>query len=508
MRQSHSGKHLNFYYLQIIKSILICFGLLLFAKEAYTQEDSSQVISGRVLSASSKQALAYASIYILNSETGAISNENGFFSLNSEGLKAKDTVSFKYLGFKEYRISVDDLYSQPNIFLQEKVNTLSELYVFGEPPNPKDIIKKVLEKVEDNYASIAMKAEVFVRERNNQHFKELKIDYKRSSISEINQDLLKKIETKLPRHLTWYTDFLGTAYSLDKDEMTALKMQPKKVVSLEEQDFTESEKIEEIFVDLAKNTKDKEYWKLKTEILSTKIQLSTDSSSEKAEEGERKLTYYTDKLSSSLKFKNFQNEDDWEFLHSPGKYRYTLVGGSSYNNESVYIIDFEAKSGGLYSGRAYISSESYALVRADYKYAPGKLGTDFHLLGVGYSKNGFKASISFEKIGKHYFLKYMSKERGLAYSFDRKLSLLKKRERFLFDKELAEIKTKLNISVTEHNSIEYLVMNQKKISEANFDKFEQAEFMKVIYVDQFDDKLWRGFTIIPPTKQMKEYKKE
>lgn len=176
-------------------------------------------------------------------------------------------------------------------------------------------------------------------------------------------------------------------------------MQPKKVVSLEEQDFTESEKIEEIFVDLAKNTKDKEYWKLKTGILSTKIQLSTDSSSEKAEEGERKLTYYTDKLSSSLKFKNFQNEDDWEFLHSPGKYRYTLVGGSSYNNESVYIIDFEAKSGGLYSGRAYISSESYALVRTDYKYALGKLGTDFHLLGVGYSKNGFKASISFEKIG-------------------------------------------------------------------------------------------------------------
>jgi hypothetical protein len=29
-----------------------------------------------------------------------------------------------------------------------------------------------------------------------------------------------------------------------------------------------------------------------------------------------------------------------------------------------------------------------------------------------------------------------------------------------------------------------------------------------IYVDQFDDNLWSGYSIIEPTKRMKEYKKQ
>ena len=33
------------------------------------------------------------------------------------------------------------------------------------------------------------------------------------------------------------------------------------------------------------------------------------------------------------------------------------------------------------------------------------------------------------------------------------------------------------------------------------------ENTEIIYVDQFDDELWKGYSIIEPTKQMKEYKK-
>jgi len=32
--------------------------------------------------------------------------------------------------------------------------------------------------------------------------------------------------------------------------------------------------------------------------------------------------------------------------------------------------------------------------------------------------------------------------------------------------------------------------------------------MDIIYVDQFNDNLWKGFSIIEPTEQMKEYKKQ
>ena len=45
----------------------------------------------------------------------------------------------------------------------------------------------------------------------------------------------------------------------------------------------------------------------------------------------------------------------------------------------------------------YISTETYALIRADYDYAPDKTGRDIHLLGIGYTENQFSGSIFFEK---------------------------------------------------------------------------------------------------------------
>ena len=53
-----------------------------------------------------------------------------------------------------------------------------------------------------------------------------------------------------------------------------------------------------------------------------------------------------------------------------------------------------------------------------------------------------------------------------------------------------------------------LVLDQKIISEKQFNDFRQKEYMKTVYVDQFDDALWKGYSIIEPTKQMREYKKE
>ena len=90
------------------------------------------------------------------------------------------------------------------------------------------------------------------------------------------------------------------------------------------------------------------------------------------------------------------------------KYNFEIIGGTSVNNESVYIIDFTPKKRGLYQGRLYVSIETYALIRADYKYAPNKLGKDFHILGVGYTETNFSGSIYFENNNNNYNLKYFS----------------------------------------------------------------------------------------------------
>ena len=131
-----------------------------------------------------------------------------------------------------------------------------------------------------------------------------------------------------------------------------------------------------------------------------------------------------------------------------------------------------------------------------------------HLLGIGYTENYFKASILFEKNKGSYQLKYFSKETGDIANIERALSLLKKKERFTFDKTLQEISTDIKVRVNNKESVEVLVLDQKEISHTQFVNFKQKERMPVIYVDQFSDKLWQGFSTIEPTKQMREYKKQ
>jgi hypothetical protein len=217
--------------------------------------------------------------------------------------------------------------------------------------------------------------------------------------------------------------------------------------------------------------------------------------------------HYSRRLKNKFKYNLLDNKDDWEFLHSTGKYKYSIIGGTRVNGEDVYIIDFTPKSGGEFVGRMYISMDTYALIRADYEYAPEKTGTDFQLFGVGYTENQFSGSIYFEKVDSTYKLKYFSKKAGSFATFDRNIALLKKKEKFLFDKKLKEIKIGVEMALNSEQSVEVLILDEEDITHQQFIDFEQEKYMEVIYVEQFDNNLWKGFSIIEPTKQMREYKK-
>jgi hypothetical protein len=127
---------------------------------------------------------------------------------------------------------------------------------------------------------------------------------------------------------------------------------------------------------------------------------------------------------------------------------------------------------------------------------------------LGYTENQFSGSISFEKKDDNYYLKYYSKRVGYTASVDRSLALMKKKKRWLFDKKLKELKLRIDFLVNVEESVEYLVIEDTEISDSQFARFEQPEYMDVIFVEQFDDDLWRGYAIIEPTQQMREYKKQ
>jgi len=512
--------------------LLSTFILLISIVGGYSQTDSdmadtlitekeyiSTELKGTVLDINTQIALPYTNIYVLHKNIGAISNEKGDFLINIDRLESTDTLRFQYIGYKTKFITIVELRTTEVVYLEEEIFNLSETIIFGNELNAEAIVKKVLKNKESNYKKSNAKKQVFMRRRYVSDIEDIKLTYKKSSFDELDRDLLKVLEEKVPRYSTSYTDFLGDLYfSSNEDDSITLKTDPIRTVSLKEKDVTELEQIETIFENIFNDTKEEEYWKIKSGILSQKIDIENndvkndsvteESKKDSIKENQRLTKYNTSAIKYAFKYSLLDNKDNWEFLHSTGKYKYTLVGGTRVNAEDVYIIDFTPKSGGEFIGRMYISMSTYALIRADYDYAPDKTGTDFQMFGVGYTENQFTGSIYFEKVDSTYKLKYFSKKAGSFATFDRNIALLKKRKRFLFDKKLKEIKIGIEMGLNSEQSVEVLILDEEEITHQQFIDFEQEKYMEIIYVDQFDDNLWKGFSIIEPTKQMREYKKQ
>ena len=485
-----------------------------------TTPDSTKIkakneIKGTLLDLDKKTVLPYANIVVLHKNTGTITNEKGQFSLNIADLNKKDTISFQYIGYETKNLTIKQLDNSTVVFLKENTYNLKEIFVFSSNIDPKTIVKKVLENKHANYKTNSTKNQTFIRRRFVSDIDKIDIKFKKSSFSQLNEKMIDLIERKLPRHSISYTDFLGDLYfSNIKSDSSRIKINPIKMVSLKDKDLADIEQLESVFENLLSNTKEKEYWKIKSGILGSKVHMNNDFDKSKRDslkainEREFKTVYYGNSVNYLLKYSSFNSKKEWDFLYHTSRYEFTLVGGTTVNGEDVYIIDFVPNSNGKFKGRVYIAVKTFALVRADYEYAAGKKGTNIHLLGVGYSKNIFSGSIFFEKKYGIYQLKYFSKKEGTSMSIDRNLSLVKKKKRFLLDKKLNEIKVGFKLSVREEYSVEMLILDHKEISNKQFIDFKQKEFIKMIYVDQFDDQLWKGFSIIEPTKQMREYKKQ
>ena len=481
--------------------------LVTFTSVGFSQETST--IKGILLDEKNNTPLPYANVAIIDKTGGTITNETGIFSIDIADLAADDSLSFLFIGYSNKNVAIADFKKNSTIYLKEEIFNLSETFVFAEEKDPELIIKKVLENKDKNYQKDNKQSQVFIRSQYTSDVNHLNLKFKKSSFAQLDKKMTKLIENKMPKHSVSYTDFLGDLY-FSKNKEDSLKVLPTKMVSLKEKDLADLKQLESIFEKMFKNTEEKEYWKIKSGIIGSKIEINEDEKQDSLkEEKTRKFEtkYFRRNIQSKLN-NIINNKKKWEFLHATSKYNYTLAGGTRFNGENVYIIDFEPIKKGKFIGRVYISMETYALVKADYEYALGKTGTNIHLLGVGYTQNKFSTSISYEQKDGRYKLKYYAQNTGEKTSIDRNISLLKKRKRILFDKKLNEIKVKINMGVSSTSSFELFVLSDDEISSKSYLSAKQPKYIKVIYVDQFNDTLWKGYTTIEPTKKMREYKKQ
>jgi len=495
--------------------LLIIFSYInVFAQSNTIHQNDFEEIKGKVLDADTQLPLAFTNIGILSKNRGTVSNEEGKYLLNIIGLQLSDTVSFNYMGYKAVKISISDLVHAPVVQLSENVISISDFVVYGNDIDAKAIVKKVLENKERNYKPSLQKSRMFIRNRYATDMLKLKVKPLKNTFDQLDENTARLIERSVPKKQLSYTDYYGDVYSTnnkDIDKGERIKLSPIKIISLKDNvDYSE---IENTFGNLFKDTKDDEYWKVASGIFSTKANFENDSSkidsTYSIEEYKNTMNswFFTEQINRSNRFLSMNSDESWEFLYDTGKYNYTMFGGTRIKGEDVYIIDFEAKRRGDFKGRLYISCSTFAILKADYQFAEGKLGTDVNMFGISYKETIQKITLFYENHDGIYKLKYFFRQEGELVGVSRKVELIKKRERFLLDKTIARYKVHLEIKARNLNSIEILVIDDIVISEQEFAGFKSKKRLKVKHVNIFDDKMWQGYSIIAPTEQMKDYRK-
>jgi len=151
----------------------------------------AQSISSILVDGNTKAPIAYASV-ILKNKQGVISNEEGSFTLQLEGLiKATDSLFISCMGYESMRFSLLEV--RDSIFIQGREILLNEVIVSNKKFTAEEIVEKVQEAMAKNYPQLLSAKKVFFRTSETQNLNKMDVDFKKSSIDELNKILIDSV---------------------------------------------------------------------------------------------------------------------------------------------------------------------------------------------------------------------------------------------------------------------------------------------------------------------------
>lgn len=153
-----------FKYIFTLVSSLFCFSVV-----------SQTEIKNKIVDFSTLLPIESASIYIQNTTIGTVSNSDGKFVLQVSEEFQKDTLIISSIGYKSYKIPVNEFDNTFEVYLEEDIASLDEIVLVAEsrPKTGNDIVLKAIEKLTVNLPDSAYIQKGFLRhkERNKLEFK-------------------------------------------------------------------------------------------------------------------------------------------------------------------------------------------------------------------------------------------------------------------------------------------------------------------------------------------------
>ena len=478
----------------------------------YSISLSAQTVSSKVVDGKTKKPIPYATIQYGENQ-GTISNEEGRFTFVLDSTTQKlDSIYITSIGYQKTGLPYEALLDSI-VYVQPKAIELSGVYVFDKTLTVPEILKKVEANLEKNHGKTYLKKRFFLRQSYYDRLTKFKVDFKKSSIEELNKKLIDSTVAVIPRKSNYFTETLGEFYlSGSKDVESKVKI-IKAAELYDKNNEISGEALQERFEKiLEKNIKQDSYLKIKSGWFSTKVQVdsildTTDDSELSEEENVPEKTNFLPNRTRTLQVMHdrmFVKKSSLDVIRKSNRYDFELNGYSDVEGQGVYVLNFKPKRSADFEGTLYINIEDFAIMRIDYDNV--KLLKSFNLFGLSFKTHTYKGSTVFTKtVNGPYTLKFATFSYGSSGGVDRPLKIVEKNKNVKGRRKQNELK--LNIDATNNHLSRYeLVVYDIQPSDSNtLNSFKENKAVKPTFLPAYDPEFWKGYNIMEPNQAIKEF---
>jgi hypothetical protein len=483
-------------------------------------------ISSKLMDSKTEQPIPYATIQF-SSNNGVITNENGEFSISiSRAIQPVDSLVISCLGYETKSLAVKG-FKQETIYLNPKAVDLDEVLLTNKKYTVDEILDSIKARLNTNYDKDYAKRKLFFRESFYNNIDRSVVNLDKSTIPEINQQLIDSLLNDVPKTSSNHVELLGNLYGkiapYSKQKMDILKACRLEDEASEVNLENYEERFNKIF---RKYVKRDSYFKIKSGWFSTKEDIDSSLFGDKDQvKKEKEVTdellveqrkrdslrkagflNFRKRIIHGLENNHFVDEDnDLNFVHKSNRYRFKVEDYAFMDDMFVYVITFEPKRREDYKGTFYVNTEDFAIVRVDYQNV--KPLRRFRLLGISLNQYLKEGTIIFHKNSNDkYSVKYLDESSGQRVGIKRPIKIIEKNKNVKGRRQQNMVKGDVDFMVNNLEKTELIVFETEALTEIDYNAFKEKAEVLPEYLKKYDPDFWKGYNIIEPNQAIKEFK--
>ena len=490
--------------------------------QGQTAQEDPQTFSATVLDAKTQEPIPFATVQT-GKNTGTITNTEGVFSvILEEDRPANDSIYISSMGYGKKGI-LPEMITDGVILLKAETNELETVFLTNNALEPEEIIERVKANLTKNYPNALTQKKIFFRQSLHNAMNKMDIETKKSTIEELDKELIDSVINLIPRKSDYYSESAATLsgnYSKQKlnVERAAKLYDKNKDVSADGL----STRLESIFKE---NIKPDSYLKIKSGWFGTKVNLDDieTNQDENEADGENEppvqikvgedpttqdiTTEVKGSINELYEELFFQEDAKLDVLSKSSKYQFEITGYTTLGDAINYEINFKPKGSKVFAGTMYVNTEDYAVMRLEYKNV--KRLSNFKLLGLSYSVNTNRGKCLFKKDENGgYTLHFMELETGAQFGVDRPLKVIEKNKNVKGRRKQNELSLDIDMSTLVVFKKEFVVFDSSVIDETTYANATEKTDAVATYLPAYDPSFWKDYTIMEPNAAIRAFKVE